>query len=210
MQNDPVTVSADEIPRYGDLMLPVLKAVRDLGGSASAREITDKVVETERFSDEQMSLSYPTRAKSILVDRLDWARSVCKLAGVLESPQRKLYLLSVLGHEIIEQPETEARLRLADLDRQVRRARLRKPVAKTNGAHPEPALAEIIDAEDQAIADAEDDDTTWTEELLSRLHALSPDGFEEFSLYLLRLFGLQLARRGGPGTKESTASAQLR
>lgn len=35
--------------------------------------------------------------------------------------------------------------------------------------------------------------------LLTRLHRLSPDAFEEFALYLLRLYGLQLTRVGGSG-----------
>ena len=44
-----------------------------------------------------------------------------------------------------------------------------------------------------------EEDTSWKETLLSRLHRLTPDGFEEFSLYLLRLYGLELTRRGGTG-----------
>ena len=37
------------------------------------------------------------------------------------------------------------------------------------------------------------------EMLLARLHRLSPGGFEEFCMYLLRLFGMELERRGGSG-----------
>ena len=36
-------------------------------------------------------------------------------------------------------------------------------------------------------------------ELLARLHRLSPAGFEEFTLYLLRTFGIELTRVGGVG-----------
>lgn len=35
--------------------------------------------------------------------------------------------------------------------------------------------------------------------LLSRLHRLSPTGFEEFVLFLLRQYGLELRRVGGSG-----------
>jgi restriction endonuclease Mrr len=52
--------------------------------------------------------------------------------------------------------------------------------------------AELLDDEDAA-------DRAWTESLLSRLHRLSPTGFEEFCLYLLRRFGLELTRVGGTG-----------
>jgi restriction system protein len=39
----------------------------------------------------------------------------------------------------------------------------------------------------------------WKEVLLARLHRLSPTGFEEFTLYLLRTYGLELTRIGGVG-----------
>ncbi|HHX45763.1 MAG TPA: restriction endonuclease, partial [Brevibacterium sp.] len=39
----------------------------------------------------------------------------------------------------------------------------------------------------------------WQDVLLARLHRLSPDSFEEFILYLLRLYGLELERVGGSG-----------
>jgi restriction system protein len=35
--------------------------------------------------------------------------------------------------------------------------------------------------------------------LLHRLHCLSPTGFEEFVIYLLRTFGMELTRVGGSG-----------
>jgi Restriction endonuclease len=47
--------------------------------------------------------------------------------------------------------------------------------------------------------DLPDEDTTWTDLLLAGLHKLSPEAFEEFCLYLLRLFGLELTRRDGSG-----------
>ena len=39
----------------------------------------------------------------------------------------------------------------------------------------------------------------WQDALLARLHQLSPDAFEDFVLYLLRLYGLQLEKVGGSG-----------
>ena len=63
------------LPSYGDLMLPVLRAVLELGGSGTSREISESVIETEGFSDDLLAVTYDDREKSILLDRLDWARS---------------------------------------------------------------------------------------------------------------------------------------
>ncbi len=49
------------------------------------------------------------------------------------------------------------------------------------------------------MGDVEAEDDAWREALLARLHRLSPAGFEEFTLYLLRTFGIELTRVGGVG-----------
>lgn len=170
-------------------MLPVLRAVHDLGGSASSRQIVDKLVEAEGFTDELIALQYPNQAKSMLLDRADWARSYCELAGVLESPKRGLFLVTPLGSEILSLPEPDARARLVDLDRAVRAARPRKkkPLSSADEAETEPPEPVV------------DEDISWKDELMARLHEMSPRAFEEFCLYLLRLFGLELSHRGGTG-----------
>ena len=81
-------------------MYSVLKAVQALGGSGTSREITAAAVEAEGFSDELLAVTYEGRDKSIVLDRFDWARSYCKLGGVLESPRRGLFLITTRGQEI--------------------------------------------------------------------------------------------------------------
>ena len=191
-------MTPEDLPTYSTLMYPVLVAVHALGGSASGREITDRVLESEGFTDEQVALTYGTREKSVLVDRLEWARSYCKLSGALESPARKLYLLSPLGHEVLALAEPDARARLLELDKAVRAARKRKPKPSAAPAGTPSESVPVVEEPDDR-GDEADEDTAWTEALLSRLHKLKPEAFEEFCLYLLRLFGLELTRRGGSG-----------
>ena len=75
------------------------------------------------FADIDVAKTYPNRPKSVLIDRIEWARSYCKLGGALESPQRSLYLITSLGREITALSDKEASARLAEIDRQVRAAR---------------------------------------------------------------------------------------
>jgi restriction system protein len=175
------------LPTYGELMLPVVRAVLELGGSGTAREISDTVVEKEGFSDDLLAVTYEGREKSIVLDRLDWARSYCKLGGVLESPKRGLFLITDLGREIAALPDSEANKRLKDVDHAVRKARRQKPKEDTAAA-----------GDDDGDGPLEDDES-WKEVLLARLHGLSPDAFEHFVLYLLRSQGMELKRVGGTG-----------
>ena len=175
------------LPAYGELMLPVLKAVLELGGSGASREITESVIEAEGFSEDMLAVTYDGREKSILIDRLDWARSYCKLGGVLESPKRGLFLITDLGREIAGLPESEANERLKEVDHAVRRARPKKPKK-------DPSESESEESES-----APEDDETWREILLARLHQLTPEAFEHFVLYVLRSQGMELKRVGGSG-----------
>jgi restriction system protein len=184
--------SAD-LPTYSDLMLPTLRAVAALGGSGSAREIREKVIADLGPTEEELSVTYENadNPKSVWVDRQDWARSYCKLAGVLDSPRRGLFLITPLGKEVLAAPEAEALDRIRALDAEVKKARsARRKVA--------PDTSEAVAPEDDEV-DEDSARSPWKPKLLARLHRLSPDAFEEFSLYVLRSFGLELTRVGGVG-----------
>lgn len=174
------------LPTYRDLMLPVLRAVDELGRSAQAREITDRVIESINATEDQVAMTYPNRPKSILVDRIAWACSYAKLGGALDRPQRGLYVLTTVGRDILALPDREADNQLREMDRQVRAARRQRD--EGNGEVEAPI-------EDEEIAE----NTSWKEVLLSRLHGLTPVGFEEFVMFLLRAFDLELTRVGGSG-----------
>ncbi|PFG45026.1 restriction system protein [Georgenia soli] len=175
----------------------------DLGGSATAREVTDQVLKELAPSEEMLAVVQPKRPEaSVLMERVHWARSYAKLIGALESPKRGVFLLTQSGRELLALPEEEGRARVFELDRDYRRNRATKGKEK-------PASAMPPDPED---ADAEEEDESayqatttgsgsarWQDVLLGRLHQLSPDDFEEFVLYLLRLYGLELERVGGAG-----------
>ena len=175
----------DSLPRYDELMLPALRAVVALGGSASSRQVVEQVVEDEAFTDEQIEIRYDSRDQSVLLDRIAWARSYCKLGGALESPKRGLLLVTPLGEEISQLPDDDASARLRELDRQVRRRRKKSD--------------EFTDDDDSGSDLDAEDDQVWKTELLERLHQLSPDAFERFTLYLLRSYGMELTRQGGTG-----------
>ncbi len=167
-------------------MLPTVRALVTLGGSGNGREINDQVVDDQGFTDEQIGLTYETNDKSILLDRIAWARSYCKLGGVFESPRRSLFLLTETGAAIAEMADGEAAAALLELDNTVRKnRRAKKPTAST------------IDTDEPDQDDSEDDER-WKDQVLQTLHALSPDAFERFCLYLLRSFGMELKRVGGP------------
>lgn len=187
----------DEMPPYVELILPTIQAVSDLGQSAKASEITQRVVEALEPADEVLAVAYPNKPeKSIFMDRLAWARSYAKLTGALESPSRGIFLMTDLGRSLLALPPSEAVEQIRRLDREFRRARMR-----TNADDGSRVVAgdEVDEALPTDAEDTVDSNVDWQDVLLRRLHRLDPTAFEEFVLYLLRLYGLELERVGGSG-----------
>jgi len=195
-------VTPEEIPSYQEFIIPAIRATVDLGGSAQSRQIADRVLADFDPPEEMLAITFPHRPEDpVLLEKIAWGRSYAKLIGALDSPRRGVLLVTPLGRELLAMPEDEARARVRDLDRGYRRSRKRKP---TTPKVSEPDEVEDEDLVEQTLS-AEEPETaplvepTWREALLARLHRLSPDDFEEFVLYLLRLYGLELERVGGSG-----------
>lgn len=193
-------MNTSHLPKYVDLVIPAVRAVAELGGSAKASEIRDHILENLPDSDHMLAVTRPNRPDTpVLIERISWGRSYAKLIGALETPSRGLYLLTPLGKELLELPEDEAKQRAIELDREYRRTRDASrsrsgPAVRGTAGEAEP------DADDAELDDTDEiDGAEWVQVLLNRLHRLSPTGFEEFVLLLLRRYGLELRRVGGSG-----------
>lgn len=189
------------IPTHQQLVVPVLKAMHVLGGSARANEITEHVLELVPGSEDLQQITYPTRPNlSVLIDRIGWARTTAKLIGALEQPGQGMYLLTDKGEELLELTEVDAFDKVQQLDREYSRARRQqKKLEKEAKTADSEVEDDISDAEIREDADDEERDRDWKSQLLDRLHQLSPDGFEKFVIYLLRRQGLHLQQTGGSG-----------
>lgn len=179
---------APHTPAYNQLLWPTLRAVRDLGHSAKIDEIDEKVVEQERFSEDQMAVLHKEGPRSEIEYRLAWARSYLKGMGALDNPQRGVWVTTDQGKQF-EEPELEPlrQVYLAHL----RDERKKKDAAKQAGAD--------VDAEVE-VTDGETDD--WREELLAALFKMDPVAFEHLAKRLLRAAGFintNITVRSGDG-----------
>lgn len=202
VEHSAMSFTQQGMPTHQQLVVPVIRAVVELGGSAKAREITDQVLEHYPDAERLLQMTYPNRPeKSVLTDRIAWGRSTAKLIGALEQPSTGMYLTTDLGEELLGLQEEEALRRIRDLDREYSRQQRRKKAEKAATPDASEVDEEEPSAEVLAETDAEDDDSgaVWKVQLLDRLHRLTPEGFEKFVLYLLRRYGLELTHIGGSG-----------
>jgi restriction system protein len=81
------------VPKFQELMNPLLKALRSLGGSGSINEIYDKVVELERLPEKVLAIPHdPERSTRTEIEyRLAWARTWLKKYGLVENSSRGVW-----------------------------------------------------------------------------------------------------------------------
>lgn len=187
------------MPTHQQLVLPILKAIDSLGGSAKSSEIIETVLENFQDAEKLLEVTYPKRPqKSVLLDRIAWGRSTAKRVGGVEQPAQGMYLLTEAGEEILKLSDNEAFAKIQELDREAYRARRKQKELEASSEIPD-AGADIPDEDILDDSNEEAKENDWKSQLLDRLHQLPPEGFEKFIIYLLRRQGLQLQHTGGSG-----------
>lgn len=187
------------MPTHQELVVPVLKAVNELGGSAKTREITQRVADGYADKEHLLEMTYPLRpSQSVLLERISWGRSTAKLISALKQPARGVYIITDLGQSLLAKTEEQALLQIKDLDREYYRQQRQ---AKNPDQEPPEEPSESMEPSQEVLAESNEDDddssATWKTQLLDRLHRLTPEAFEKFVMYLLRRYGLELTHVGG-------------
>ncbi|GAA0589988.1 restriction endonuclease [Craurococcus roseus] len=177
------------VPTFDELMWPLLKALRAMGGSATNEELLAKIIEQEAFPAEVQSVQHTDGRQTKLNYNLAWAKTYLKKVGALENSSRGVWSLTKTGEQLTRQDIAAVpnRVRKQDLDE-----RKAKRLADTEA---NPAAA--VDA-----GDVEETEASWKDKLLQTLRALAPNAFERLAQRLLREAGflkVEVTGRSGDG-----------
>ena len=171
-------VNIDDVPKELDLLNPTLAALHALGGSASKREIANRVIEDMGLSAaitqipcERGKKSGQAERMTELEYRLSFARTYLKNYGLIDNSERGVWSLTDTGRKTQHVDSKEV---LDSYRRYLKQKRSRKQT-KTEEAPP---------AEDPA-----DETASWREDLLDTLQNIPPDAFERLCQRLLRESG---------------------
>lgn len=84
------------VPKYDDFFNPLLRAMHELGGSASITEQEDKVAAILKLSDKDLAEIHRGSTTKVHY-RLAWARTYLKNYGLLENSARGVWTLTPTG-----------------------------------------------------------------------------------------------------------------
>jgi restriction system protein len=182
------------IPDYQTFMLPLLRLAGD-GHEHFFRDAVSSLSDQFGLSDEERSARLASGQQTVVANRVGWARTYMKKAGLLESTRRGYFRITDRGSEILrENPE---RIDERFLDRfpefsEFKRARSSDgPSGNESEPLPLPDRTpeEEIDDAYQRIR------STLAAELLSSIRATTPERFERLVVDLLVKMGYGGTRR---------------
>ncbi|WP_448660002.1 restriction endonuclease [Sphingomonas sp. CJ99] len=173
------------LPKYDALMFPTLRALDALGGSATVEEIRSWLVEALGLTEAQMDAAHEKSGSVIMPHRMAWARSYLKIAGMVSSGGKGLWVLNDAGRHALT--GSEAALK----------AEVKKLVAAYNALRRAEAAAD--DGDDDS---ATEEEAEWTDALLAKLRTMDPGAFERLAQRLLRESGfvkVEVTGKSGDG-----------
>ncbi len=173
-------MSQPDLPRYDEFMLPVLEALKELGGSARRDEIVSAVAGRAELSDEQLEIRYETTGVSVAADRIGWALTYLKKIGAVDNSRRGVWALTDGGRRIESHSEIDAQLRVVRAELAARTAQ--RKLSERPGVSDDDALD---------LTEDSDSDSQWRVTLLQQLLEMSPAAFERLTQRLLREAGFR-------------------
>lgn len=133
--------------KYDDLFNPTLKALQELGGSASNDEIAEKVIKILNLSEDEIN-DIHRGSTTKLVYRLAWARTYLKKTGYIDNSSRGIWIITEEGNRINEVDKEEIK---------------RKVQEQSNQSNNPTEESEVYLDEDN---DGEIEELTWQNEVL--------------------------------------------
>ena len=88
------------IPDYQTCMLPLLKYAKD-GKEYSVRDAVESLASQFELTSAEISEMLPSGQQAVFHNRVGWARSYLKKAGLLDSPKRGMLKISARGLDIL-------------------------------------------------------------------------------------------------------------
>ena len=176
------------IPDYQTCMLPFLRVLRN-GAEHSLRDIEGALASEFSLTSDEIAQLLPSGQQGVFKNRVGWARTYLKQAGLLESSKRGVFRITERGLSLLSSAPEKIDIKLLEQWPEFVAFQNRsKPspkseVLSTELATQEPTPEELIEASYQSLRDQ------LAQELLSRILSCTPAFFESLVVELLVKMG---------------------
>jgi restriction system protein len=181
------------VPDFQTMMLPVLRAAGR--GEVRVQTLVSDIASEFTLGDDDLTETLPSGTQRTIINRLSWAVVYLTKAGLLSRQRRGVYELTLRGRAVLERPLAKIDIRfLSQFDEF---ERFRTGAAEQPGAMAEAALVVPAGTPEERIDAAfAESVAALKDELLDRVRAMQPTGFERLILELMLAMGYGAAGSG--------------
>lgn len=90
------------VPKYHELMKPLLEEIGD-GKTYAISDVCSKLAHRLNLSDDDLAEMLPSGRQSVFINRVGWARTYLKKAGLVASPARATVAITDAGKSVLEE-----------------------------------------------------------------------------------------------------------
>lgn len=179
------------VPDYQSLMLPLLRFAGEKKDETSTGEAVEVLAKELALTDEDLKEMLPSGIQSTFVNRVGWASTYMKKAGLLEATRRGYYRITSRGQELLKKQSKVINVRLLKqypefLEFQQLKGTRSGEKASSSGGATDISTATPSEALETAYENLRDE---LADELLARLKKSSPSFFERVVVELLVKMG---------------------
>jgi len=178
------------IPLFQQIMLPLLQLLEDKQ-EHSLRQVIDSLTNQFNLTQEEQRELLPSGKQAIFDNRVGWARTHLKKAGLIESTRRGFFSITDRGLQVLKQKPAKIDVKFLkqfEEFREFRAIRREKPEELDE--------EETETTPEEALANAYQDlKNNLASELLQQLKASSPTQFENMVIDLLVAMGYGGSRK---------------
>lgn len=177
------------IPKYDELFSPVLQFLAD-GKEHTSKEMVEALIEQLGLTDEERNEWLPSKRQRVIDNRVGWARTYLKKAGLMSSPRRGVYRIEQTGLDALASGAalTNDYLERFDAFRQFKNGAV--DGVAVSAPTTDAVIEERAETPDEALGHAYEQITAQlADELLDEVMKLSPIAFEQMVLDLMAAMG---------------------
>ena len=178
------------IPPFQSMMLPLLEILDD-GQEHVVSELRSRVAQHFQLSDEEKDALLPSGGQTFVANRVGWALSHFKVAGIVQSPQPKTYRITERGQQVKQQNPQGVNLKVLDqFPEHVAFHTPKKVSALPLGTEASSAIPDDASTPEEAIGLAYQElRASLAQELLEKIKLSSPAFFERLVVDVLKAMG---------------------
>jgi len=179
------------VPDYQGLMLPLLQFAAQKGAEISTSEAVEALATELGLTEDDLKELLPSGIQSTFVNRVGWASTYMKKAGLLKATRRGFYQITDRGKDLLKKQPKTINVKLLKqypefLEfQQLKGTRSGDKVTESKGSS-DISIATPSEALETAYENLRDE---LAEELLARLKKISPPFFERVVVDLLVKMG---------------------